>query len=168
MYQKLPLNGRIYKLTIGRVLTTNVLQINLGQLLFKSTLKVRLCSHLSLLLKWTTLAAPKSLPILTRYTHAHHVPHMEHVESLDEMDGSAVETTPYCHSSTVLLTGHQSKSFGCWRASRFFRPLFCHLSSFCWAFNHKPITDRHTYIQTQPQTKTPLAPAVPARLWASC
>ena len=28
-------------------------------------------------------------------------------------------------------------------------------------------TDRHTYIQAQPQTNTPLAPAVPAQLWAS-
>ena len=113
MYQKLPLNGHIYKLITGRVLTNNVLQINLGQLLSKSTLKVRLCSHLSLLLKWTTLAAPKSLPILTRYTHAHHVPHVEHVESSDEMDGSAVEMTPCCPLSTVLLTGHRSKSLGC-------------------------------------------------------
>ena len=31
-------------------------------------------------------------------------------------------------------------------------------------FNRKAVTDRHTYIQAQLQTKTPLAPAAPARL----
>ena len=39
-------------------------------------------------------------------------------------------------------------------------------------FNRKPVTDRHTnihtYIQAQPQTKTPLAPVVLVRLSASC
>jgi len=34
-------------------------------------------------------------------------------------------------------------------------------------FNHKTITDRDTYIQAQPRTKTLLAPATPAQLWAS-
>jgi len=40
-------------------------------------------------------------------------------------------------------------------------------------FNCKPVTDRHTniltyiHVQAQPQTKAPLAPAVPAQLWAS-
>jgi len=33
-------------------------------------------------------------------------------------------------------------------------------------FNRKPVNGQ-TYIQTQPQTKTPLASATPARLWAS-
>ena len=41
--------------TVGSVLTTNVSQINLCQLLFRPTLKLRLDSCLSLLLKWTTL-----------------------------------------------------------------------------------------------------------------
>ena len=40
--RKLPLDGRIYVLTIGSVLTTNVSQINLCHLLFRPTLKVRL------------------------------------------------------------------------------------------------------------------------------
>ena len=44
-------------LTVGSVLTTNVSQISLCQLLFKATLKVRLDSCLSLLLEWTTLTA---------------------------------------------------------------------------------------------------------------
>ena len=42
MTPTLPLDGRIYTLTAGRVLNTNVLQINLGKLLFRATLKVRL------------------------------------------------------------------------------------------------------------------------------
>ena len=54
MNPKLPLNGCIYMLTVGRVLNTNMFQINLGQLLSRTTLKVRLCSHLLMLLKWTT------------------------------------------------------------------------------------------------------------------
>ena len=58
MNPKLPLNGHIYTLTVGSVLTTNVSQINLCQLLFRPTLKLRLDSCLSQLLKWTTLTAP--------------------------------------------------------------------------------------------------------------
>ena len=42
MTPKLPLNGRIYTLTVGSVLTTNVSQINLCQLLFRPTLKLGL------------------------------------------------------------------------------------------------------------------------------
>ena len=59
MSPKLPLNGCIYILTTGTVLNTNVFQINLGKLLFRATLKVRLGSCLSLLSKWTTWTAPK-------------------------------------------------------------------------------------------------------------
>ena len=59
IHPKLPLDGRMYTLTLGSVLTTNVSQINLCQLLFRATLKVRLDSCLSLLLEWTTLTAPK-------------------------------------------------------------------------------------------------------------
>ena len=46
MNPKLPLNGHIYTLTAGirRVLNTDVFQINLGKLLFRATLKVRLGS----------------------------------------------------------------------------------------------------------------------------
>ena len=47
MNPKLPLDGRIYILTVGRVLNTIVFQINLGRLLFRATLKVRLGSSLS-------------------------------------------------------------------------------------------------------------------------
>ena len=47
MNPKLPLDGRIYTLTVGSVLTTNVFQTNLCQLLFRATLKVRLDSCLS-------------------------------------------------------------------------------------------------------------------------
>ena len=32
-------------------------------------------------------------------------------------------------------------------------------------FNRKPVTDRHTNIQAQPQTKTPVVPATPGRLY---
>ena len=56
---KLPLGGLIYMLTVGSVLTTNLSQISLCQLLFRATLKVRLDSCLSLLLEQTTLTAPK-------------------------------------------------------------------------------------------------------------
>ena len=50
--------------TVGRVLTTNnVSQINLAQLLSRATLKARIGSNLSLLLKWTTLTTPKSMHI---------------------------------------------------------------------------------------------------------
>ena len=58
MNPKLPLNGHIYTLTPGRVLNTNVFQINLVKLLFRATLKVRLGSCLSLLSKCTTRTAP--------------------------------------------------------------------------------------------------------------
>ena len=51
MNPKICTDGRIYMLTVGRVLTTNVSQTNLWQLLFRATLKVRLESHLSLLLE---------------------------------------------------------------------------------------------------------------------
>ena len=37
MNPKLPLDGRIYTLTAGRVLNPNVFQINLGELLFRAT-----------------------------------------------------------------------------------------------------------------------------------
>ena len=43
---------------LGRVLTTNLSQINLCQLLFRATLKVRLGLCLSLHLEWTILTAP--------------------------------------------------------------------------------------------------------------
>ena len=55
MNPKLPLDGRIYTLTAGRVLTINVFQINLGQLLLRATLKVRLDSCLSTALKMDNL-----------------------------------------------------------------------------------------------------------------
>jgi len=58
MNPKFPLDGRIYTLTAGRVLNTNVFQINLDKLLFRTILKVRLCSCLSLLPKWTTRTEP--------------------------------------------------------------------------------------------------------------
>ena len=52
---------------VGRILNTNVFQINLGQLLFRATLKVTLGSCLSPLSKWTTLTAPKSNVALLLY-----------------------------------------------------------------------------------------------------
>ena len=58
MNPKLLLAGCIYTLTAGTVLKTNVFQINLGKLLFRATLKVRLGSCLSLLSKRTTWTAP--------------------------------------------------------------------------------------------------------------
>ena len=59
MNQKLPLDGCIYTLTVGRVLNTNVFQINLGKLLFRLTLKVRLGSCLSSALKIDKLDCTK-------------------------------------------------------------------------------------------------------------
>ena len=59
MNPKLLLEGRIYMFTVGSVLTANVSQTNLCQLLFRTTLKVRLDSSLSKLLEWTTLSAKK-------------------------------------------------------------------------------------------------------------
>ena len=50
-------------LTVGRLLTTNVSQINLGLFLFRATLKVRLGWCLSLHLKWTTWTAPNTIHI---------------------------------------------------------------------------------------------------------
>ena len=50
MIPKLPLNGRIYTLTVGRI-----------PICTRATLKVRLGSGLSLLLEWTTLSVPKGL-----------------------------------------------------------------------------------------------------------
>ena len=49
MNPKLPLDEHIYTLTAGRVLNTDGFQINLGKLLFRATLKVRLGACLSLL-----------------------------------------------------------------------------------------------------------------------
>ena len=46
-------------LTVGRVLNTNVFQINLGELLFRATLKVRLGSCLSSALKMDKLDRTK-------------------------------------------------------------------------------------------------------------
>ena len=51
MNPNLPLDGCIYKLTVGRVLNIIVFQINLGYLLFTATLRVRLGSCLSTALK---------------------------------------------------------------------------------------------------------------------
>ena len=42
MNPKLSLDGRMYMLTVGSILATNVSQINLCQLLFRATLKVRM------------------------------------------------------------------------------------------------------------------------------
>ena len=67
----MPLNGHIYKLTVSRVLATNVSQINLGKLLFRATLKVRLGSCLSLLLKWTPWTAPNQCTF-QKITACHH------------------------------------------------------------------------------------------------
>ena len=44
----MPLDGRIYMLTVGSVLTTNVSQTSLCQLLLRATIKVRLDPCLSL------------------------------------------------------------------------------------------------------------------------
>ena len=57
MNQKLPLDGRIYTLTVGRVLNTTVFQINLGELLFRATQSQGIGSCLS---TWTV---PKSMQI---------------------------------------------------------------------------------------------------------
>ena len=59
MNPKLPLNGRIYALTVGRVLNIIVFQINLGKLLFTATLRVRLGSCLSTALKMDNLDCTK-------------------------------------------------------------------------------------------------------------
>ena len=53
------LDGCIYTLTVGMVLDTNVFQINLGELLFRATLKVRLGSCLSSALKMDKLDCTK-------------------------------------------------------------------------------------------------------------
>ena len=64
MNPKFPLNGRIYMLTVGRVLlTTNASQISLCPHLFRATLKVRLGSRLWLLLEWTTLTTRKRMHV---------------------------------------------------------------------------------------------------------
>ena len=59
LFLKLPLNGLVYILTVGRVLNTNVFQLNLGELLFRATLKVRLGSCLSTALKMDNLDCTK-------------------------------------------------------------------------------------------------------------
>jgi len=55
----LPLDGHIYTMTAGRILNTIVFQINLGKLLFRATLKVRLDSCLSTALKMDNLDCTK-------------------------------------------------------------------------------------------------------------
>ena len=55
MSPKQSLDGRIYTVTAGRILNTNAFQINLGKLLFRATLKVRLGSCLSTALKMDNL-----------------------------------------------------------------------------------------------------------------
>ena len=59
MNPKLPLDGHIYTLTVGRVLNTNVFQISLGKLLLRATLKVRLGSCLSTALKMDNFVSTK-------------------------------------------------------------------------------------------------------------
>ena len=59
MNPKLPLDGRIYTLTVGRVLNTNMFQINLGKLVLRVTLKVSLGSCLSTALKMENLDCTK-------------------------------------------------------------------------------------------------------------
>ena len=56
---KLLLNGRIYTLTVVRVLNTNLFQINPGKLLLRATLKVRLGSCLSTALEMDNLDCTK-------------------------------------------------------------------------------------------------------------
>ena len=65
---KLPLDGRIYMLTVGSVLTTNVSQISLCQLLFRATLKVRLDSCLSLLLRMDNFDCTKMNAHFKKFT----------------------------------------------------------------------------------------------------
>ena len=62
MNPKLSLDGRIYMLTLGNVLTTNVSQINLCQLLSTATLKVRLDTFVTIL-GMETLTALKRMHI---------------------------------------------------------------------------------------------------------
>ena len=59
MNPKLPDDGRIYTLTVGRVVNTIVFQINLGKFLFRATLRVRLGSCLSTALKIDNLDCAK-------------------------------------------------------------------------------------------------------------
>ena len=59
MNPKLTLDGRIYMLTAGKVLNTNVFQINLGKFLFRATLKVRQSSCLSTALEMDNLGCTK-------------------------------------------------------------------------------------------------------------
>jgi len=59
MNTKLPLIAHIYTLTAGRVLDTNAFQINLGKLLLRATLKVRLGSCLSTALEMDNLDCTK-------------------------------------------------------------------------------------------------------------
>ena len=68
MNPKLALDGRIYTLTVGRVLNTIVFQINLGELLFRATLKVRLGSCLSTALKMDNLDCTKINAHLEKFT----------------------------------------------------------------------------------------------------
>ena len=65
---KLPLDGRIYTVTVGRVLNTNVFQINIGELLFRATPKVRLGSCLSTALKMDNLDCTKINPHFKKFT----------------------------------------------------------------------------------------------------
>ena len=59
MNQKMPLDGCIYTLTVGRVLNIIVSQISLGYFLFTATLRVRLGSCLSTALKMDNLDCTK-------------------------------------------------------------------------------------------------------------
>ena len=68
MSPKQSLDGRIYTVTAGRILNTNAFQINLGKLLFRATLKVRLGSCLSTALKMDNLDCNRINAHLKKFT----------------------------------------------------------------------------------------------------
>ena len=69
MNPKFPIDGRIYTLTVGSILTTNVSQTNLCWLLFRPALKIRLDSCLSrlqegLIHEWKQALLASPLPLM--------------------------------------------------------------------------------------------------------
>ena len=101
----MPLDGRIYTLTAGRVLTTNVFQINLGQLLLRATLKVRLDSCLSTALKMAVATKIKLCTfqkIHSLFTGGAHSPVLAYIASPTSPPYVGKQFTALFHTQPLL------------------------------------------------------------------
>ena len=106
MNPKLPLNGHMYTLTVGRVLNTIVFQINLGKFLFRATLRVRLGSCLSTVLKMDNLDCTK-INLCTFYslsTGGAHSRLLAHIASPTSPPYVGKQLSSVPHTATVEMS----------------------------------------------------------------